>query len=145
MNLSKLSNVFVQIGRCICTNCQMYFSKLEDVFVRNIKCIYPMYLNVLKVSWVRVDAAEPSLLSVGQFVFRFLPLSHLSSQHCSICFAFLLKSFDGGFIFFLFDFVSHKILTPRTFAFLIAFKSGNLKLKNLEQTRPSRFQLLSVN
>ena len=95
-----------------------------------------MYLNVLKVSWVRVDAAEPSLLSVGQFVFRFLPLSHLSSQHCSICFAFLLKSFDGGFIFFLFDFVSHKILTPRTFAFLIAFKSGNLKLENLEQTRP---------
>ena len=32
MYLSKLQNVFVQIDKCICPNCQMYLLKLTNVF-----------------------------------------------------------------------------------------------------------------
>ena len=39
MYLSKLENVFVQIGKCICPNGKMYLSKLVNVFVKIDKYI----------------------------------------------------------------------------------------------------------
>ena len=39
MYLSKLTNVFVQIDKCICPNRKIYVSKLTNVFVQIDKCI----------------------------------------------------------------------------------------------------------
>ena len=33
---SKLPNMFVQIAKCICPNCQIYLSKLPNVFVQEL-------------------------------------------------------------------------------------------------------------
>ena len=32
--LSKFLNVLAQIAKCICQNCKMYLSKLQNVFVK---------------------------------------------------------------------------------------------------------------
>ena len=50
MYLSKLPNLFVQIGKCICPNFKIYLSKLLYVFVQIAKFICPnckIYLSKL--------------------------------------------------------------------------------------------------
>ena len=45
MYLSKKSNVFVQIAKCICPNSQMYFSTENNIFGQIVKCICPTTLT----------------------------------------------------------------------------------------------------
>ena len=57
--LSKLQNVFVQIAKCICPKCKMYLSKLQNVFVQIAKCICPNWKKVLsKLQNVFVQIAK---------------------------------------------------------------------------------------
>ena len=48
MYLFKLRSIVVQIRKCICSNCNIYFSKLENVFVQISKYMCP---NLRKVAF----------------------------------------------------------------------------------------------
>ena len=53
--------IFVQIAKCICPNCKMYLSKLQNVFVKIAKCIGPtckMYVSRALVSLPIMELAS---------------------------------------------------------------------------------------
>ena len=68
MYLSKMLNVFVQIAKCICLNCKciclncsMYLSKLQKMYLSNLRSIATflasqselrLYPNVQHVTWI---------------------------------------------------------------------------------------------
>ena len=52
----KQQLVLVQIAKCICSNCKMNLSKLQNEFVQISKCIslvFKMYLSMLECSGVK--------------------------------------------------------------------------------------------
>ena len=57
--LSKLPNVFVQIAKCICSNCQMFLFKLPNLFVQIARYICPNWrMYFLKLQNVFVQIAK---------------------------------------------------------------------------------------
>ena len=93
MYLSKLQNVFVQILKCICLNCNMYFSKLHNLSynVQIVKCscwnIFTFQaLGRPSVSkWLEERTFWPGLFQ------RFSYLWHICLAF-NICFVFVLYS-----------------------------------------------------
>ena len=66
MYLSKLQNIFLQIAKYICQNCKIYLSKLHNVFVQIAKCICPNYqMYFSKLTNVFVQIATSILFPQG--------------------------------------------------------------------------------
>ena len=61
MYLFKLQNVFVQIRKCICSNCKIYLFKLQNVFVEIVKWCCPPSLQLRWLHWLR-RGCQKSLL-----------------------------------------------------------------------------------
>ena len=78
--------LFVQISKCICSNCQMYLSKLPILFVQISKCICPnckIYLSQFQYILSKLQNVFVQIAKYFCLNFQYY-LSTLLHHHCNI-------------------------------------------------------------